>query len=130
MIITRLESLLGWNKLKNDVILFKNKSTSGQKLAIYFGGDIQDYHEQMKSHEENKRYQEWNLEATGRLLTQKFTHHMVMIVKASRMANQCYACYDHFVSKLTSFTLLLSNPSHVIFCFYRNKSNWCTLICV
>ena len=59
---------------------------------------FQDYSENMLAHRDNKRYEEWNLESTARLLCQRFPHNHVWVVKTVRMTLKTFAVYSNFVT--------------------------------
>ena len=51
----------------NDLIL-SDRSSSVSKLIVFFGGDVQDLEDVMRSHRDNHRYIKWSLEAVTKLL--------------------------------------------------------------
>ena len=59
---------------------------------------FQDYSENMLAHRDNKRYEEWNLETTARLLCQRFPHNHIWVVKPLRMTLKTFAVYQNFVT--------------------------------
>ncbi|XP_076054840.1 mitochondrial protein C2orf69 homolog isoform X2 [Oratosquilla oratoria] len=99
--VLRLGKILGHKGNSNEV-LYKPPSTiitksSHVPVAIFFGGDVQDYPEVMLAHRDNWRYVEWNLLNTTSLLASKFPTHHTFVVKPKRMALKTFSCYDNFV---------------------------------
>jgi hypothetical protein len=57
------------------------------ELVVYFGGDVQDWRENMEAHRDNGRFVEWNLEATGEMIAEKFPEVKgVIVVHPARLA--------------------------------------------
>ncbi|CAH1790377.1 unnamed protein product [Owenia fusiformis] len=90
----RLKDIGGCNG-KNDVIFIH--SATATKNVIYFGGDIQNYPEEMPKRGEIKSYREWNLENTATLLHKHFEDSNIFIVKPSRMHLRTFSVFENFV---------------------------------
>ncbi|XP_015782017.1 UPF0565 protein C2orf69 homolog isoform X2 [Tetranychus urticae] len=95
--ITRLLNVTGLGDKVNDLILSRVCSGKSENLVIFFHGDIQDYSEMMSANPNSKNYCQWNLEDTGSILAKKFSNHVIMTVKASRIDSRAKACFDNFV---------------------------------
>ncbi|KAK2720173.1 hypothetical protein QYM36_004165, partial [Artemia franciscana] len=69
---------------RTDSVIFYNKGhrTLLQHLFVYFGGDVQDEPEAMEKHRDNKRFSEWNLQRTAKLLSEN-NHVPVLVIKPS-----------------------------------------------
>ncbi|XP_012938334.1 UPF0565 protein C2orf69 homolog, partial [Aplysia californica] len=78
-----------------------------KRHVIFFGGDVQDYPENMEKHRDNRRYKEWSTEATAAKVLGKFPQSLVFVVKPSRMHLLTFAVYSNFVE-----TSDFGNPSH------------------
>ncbi|XP_050419240.1 mitochondrial protein C2orf69 homolog isoform X1 [Patella vulgata] len=93
----RLLSVVGHLGKKNDVILCGDPKKADQHV-IYFGGDVQDYKENMESHRDNKRYLMWNLEDTASLISKKFPSSAIFVIRPSRMHLKTFSVYQNFVT--------------------------------
>ena len=87
----------GYNHTSNDVILFKSKHLAKFNL-IYFGGDIQDYPDEMKKSINSRDFTQWNLLNTGSLLNDKFSSSLdtaanIIIIRADYFHLKCFAKY-------------------------------------
>lgn len=94
----RLTTVIGDGDKINDVVFCGAVSDVPEGNVVFFGGDVQEYSENMLAHRDNKRYEEWNLESTARLLCQLFPHNHIWVVKASRMTLKTFAVYSNFVT--------------------------------
>lgn len=56
----------------NDLIIFKSKKFKAEFNVIFFGGDVQDYEEQMLKSFTSKHYTHWSLTNTGNVIFHKF----------------------------------------------------------
>ncbi|XP_076361120.1 mitochondrial protein C2orf69 homolog [Tachypleus tridentatus] len=82
----------------NDILFTPPKKREDiQGRLVFFGGDVQDYPENMQVHRDNKHYLKWNLENTAALLHRQFPQWEVYIVKPCRMQLKTFSCYDNFV---------------------------------
>ncbi|KAJ8985334.1 hypothetical protein NQ317_008365 [Molorchus minor] len=94
----RLCNVPGFEGRANDVVCcspLQNTETPG--VVMFFGGDVQDFTENMKSHRDNINYVKWNLENTARLLQLKFLSSFIIVVRPSRMEYKTFSCYENFV---------------------------------
>nr|XP_033335139.1 UPF0565 protein C2orf69 homolog isoform X1 [Megalopta genalis] len=85
----------------NDIIYSYPKSLPCQDILIYFGGDVQDIQECMERHPDSKKYAEWSLENTARILSTNFPNKHIIVIRPTRIHNKVYgsfSCFDNFVS--------------------------------
>jgi hypothetical protein len=84
----------------NDVIIFKreNETPPSSFNLIYFGGDIQDYLDEMKKSFTSRKFTQWDLIKTGNLLLNKFNSSIqsnananVFVVRADYFHLKCFA---------------------------------------
>ncbi|CAG0889482.1 unnamed protein product [Darwinula stevensoni] len=101
----RLLGVQGFETRKNDVVYASPLvAAEGAPVIVYFGGDVQDYRENMEAHRDNRRYARWDLESTAELLSSKFPKSHVMVVKPARMELKTFSCYDNFVQFTAEIT--------------------------
>ncbi|XP_055708056.1 mitochondrial protein C2orf69 homolog isoform X2 [Phlebotomus papatasi] len=101
----RLTGVSGFEGRVNDVIycppLQKPSEADGEEpentAVVYFGGDIQDFPENMQVHRDSKAYIKYNLENTALMLRNNFPKSHIVIIKAVRMEFKTFSCYDNFV---------------------------------
>lgn len=53
--------------------------------------------ENMEKHADNKKWKQWNLEATAKILETRFPNSFVWVVRPSRYHLNTFACYHNFV---------------------------------
>ncbi|XP_017765188.1 PREDICTED: UPF0565 protein C2orf69 homolog [Eufriesea mexicana] len=80
----------------NDVIYSHPILQSNQDILLYFGGDVQDIEANMKRTSSSKKYIEWSLENTAKILTINFPKKHVLLIRPSRI-NGTISCFDNFV---------------------------------
>nr|CAI5819715.1 unnamed protein product [Callosobruchus analis] len=98
--IIRLLKVRGFEDRCNDVVYCRPLNPSEQhpsSISVFFGGDVQDFTENMKSHRDNKNYLKWNLENTAKLLQLHFPDSHIVVVKPSQMEYKTFSCYKNFV---------------------------------
>ena len=67
--VTVRRGLEGLEGRRNDVIIVgEGGEGEGGQLVVYFGGDVQDLQSVMAAHRDNRRYTQYSLENTARLL--------------------------------------------------------------
>lgn len=94
----RLQNVTGVEGKQNDVIVCSPEDwKSSKQHIIFFGGDVQDYRENMERHYINKNYAEWNLETTAELLHSKFQHSTIFVVKPAEMLINTFSIYRNFL---------------------------------
>uniref|UniRef100_A0A6B2ELM5 Uncharacterized protein n=1 Tax=Phlebotomus kandelakii TaxID=1109342 RepID=A0A6B2ELM5_9DIPT len=101
----RLTGVSGFEGRVNDVIYCPplQKPSEGDTeepentAVVYFGGDIQDFPENMQVHRDSKAYIKYNLENTALMLRNNFPKSHIVIIKAVRMEFKTFSCYDNFV---------------------------------
>ncbi|KAF8794445.1 UPF0565 protein C2orf69 like protein [Argiope bruennichi] len=94
----KLGKVDGYQNRSNDIIYYPSVSHSPVGCVVFFGGDMQDYEENMLAHRDNKHYSKWNLEFTAELLHKRFPQQEVIIVKPSKMSLMTFSCYENFVT--------------------------------
>lgn len=72
-------------------------SSSCQRIAISYFAHAQDYMENMEKHVDNKKWKQWNLEATAKLLERRYPNSFIWVVRPSRYHLSTFACYQNFV---------------------------------
>ncbi|KAH9499169.1 hypothetical protein Btru_004332 [Bulinus truncatus] len=102
----RINQVVGEANKTNDIFVFGQKENCKEHV-IYFGGDVQDYSENMERHRDNKRYVQWNTEATAKLIHQKFPASLVFVIKPTKMHLLTFAVYSNFF-EANDF----GNPTH------------------
>ncbi|XP_033611441.1 UPF0565 protein C2orf69 homolog isoform X3 [Cryptotermes secundus] len=94
----RLCGVTGYDGRINDVVYCHPSVRAEQDMAVvFFGGDVQDFPENMENHRDNKNYVKWNLESTAVLLHSYFPDSHIVVVRPSRMEFKTFSCYDNFV---------------------------------
>ncbi|XP_053975763.1 mitochondrial protein C2orf69 homolog isoform X1 [Hylaeus volcanicus] len=84
----------------NDIIYSPPKLSKCQDILVYWGGDVQDIQENMEQHADSKKYIEWSLENTAKILTVNFPNKHIFVVRPKRMhQTSCamFSCFDNFV---------------------------------
>lgn len=92
--VVPLPNVVGFDGRKNDVVFC---GSEGQQHVVFFPGDVQDYMENMEKHVDNKKWKQWNLEATAKLLEKRFPNSFIWVVRPSRFHLSTFACYQNFV---------------------------------
>ncbi|XP_056637265.1 mitochondrial protein C2orf69 homolog isoform X2 [Diorhabda sublineata] len=96
--IIRLSEILGYENRCNDVVYCRPSIILEKpSLCVFFGGDIQDFTENMLSHRDNKNYVEWNLENTSKLLQSSFADSHIIVIRPARMEYKSFSCYENFL---------------------------------
>ncbi|KAG7157819.1 UPF0565 protein C2orf69 homolog isoform X2 [Homarus americanus] len=106
----RLGAVSAFSGLSNEMIYVPPSSTPTNftpPVVVFFGGDVQDYPENMLAHRDHEHYVEWSLTSTAELLATKFTEHHVFVVKPNRMERKTFSCFDNFVTSNS-----VGAPSH------------------
>lgn len=94
----RLCGITGYDKRVNDVVYCPpNVQKPVHSTAVFFGGDVQDFAENMQSHKDHKNYVIWNLEDTARILHSHFPNCHILVVRPSRIEFKTFSCYENFV---------------------------------
>ncbi|XP_066992811.1 mitochondrial protein C2orf69 homolog isoform X2 [Anabrus simplex] len=94
----RLCGVNGYDGRINDVVYCHPLERAENDTAVvFFGGDVQDFPENMETHRDNKNYLKWNLENTALLLHSYFPDSHIVVVRPSRMEFKTFSCYDNFV---------------------------------
>lgn len=98
--VKRLGGIEGAKGKINEVVYHPAQVDDAKILGkvVYFGGDVQDYPENMAAHRDNKHYLSWNLEITSNLLSRKFENYDVYCVRPVRMQLKTFSCFDNFVT--------------------------------
>ncbi|KAL4719932.1 hypothetical protein ACJJTC_005357, partial [Scirpophaga incertulas] len=98
--VVRQRQLAGLEGRTNDALFVaadKPQHTGKQHALVFFGGDVQDYPEEMQMHRDNRHYLTWNLENTARILGRQFPDKHIIVVRPSRIEYKSISCYDNFV---------------------------------
>lgn len=96
--IIRLSKISGYENRSNDVIYCRpSMIVEKPKLCVFFGGDIQDFTENMLSHRDNRNYIQWNLESTSKLLQNSFVDSHIIAIRPARMEFKTFSCYENFL---------------------------------
>ena len=61
----------------------------------------------MERHSDNKKWKQWNLESTAKILEKRFPNSFVWVVRPSRYHLNTFACYQNFVE-----TNMFGVPDH------------------
>ncbi|XP_043492140.1 UPF0565 protein C2orf69 homolog [Polistes fuscatus] len=80
----------------NDVVYARSMISHSYEFLVYFGGDIQDFQENMVKHVKKKEYTEWSLNNTANILSHNFPKYHVFVICPSRISN-LFSCFDNFV---------------------------------
>ncbi|CAL1542856.1 unnamed protein product [Lymnaea stagnalis] len=91
----RLSQVTGDQEKTNDIFVCGQNKNCKEHI-IYFGGDVQDYPENMERHRDNKRYVKWNTESTAALIHRKFPSSLVFVIKPTKMHLMTFAVYSNF----------------------------------
>ncbi|XP_071450932.1 mitochondrial protein C2orf69 homolog isoform X2 [Hetaerina americana] len=95
----RLSGVGGYDGRSNDIVYCPPAThTLRNSAVIFFGGDVQDFPENMESHKDNKNYLRWNLESTAILLHSCFPESHIVVVRPSRSTTPKLATFMEFVS--------------------------------
>ncbi|XP_070212124.1 mitochondrial protein C2orf69 homolog isoform X2 [Littorina saxatilis] len=78
-------------------VIVAGKRHGAQEHVIFFGGDVQDYPENMESHRDNGRYVRWNLLETAERLCERFPSALVLVMKPHHMHLKTFSVYSQFV---------------------------------
>ncbi|GIX84335.1 UPF0565 protein C2orf69 [Caerostris extrusa] len=95
---SRLGKIDGYLDRSNEIVYHSPICGPLMGYVIFFGGDMQDYKENMLAHRDNKHYSKWDLESTAVLLHNHFPQHAVIIVKPAKMSLMTFSCYENFVN--------------------------------
>ncbi|KAJ3621008.1 hypothetical protein MTP99_003189 [Tenebrio molitor] len=93
----KLLSVSGYENRSNDLLYCAPRLQNDRQTVVYFGGDIQDFDENMKSHRDNKNYTNWSLDSTALILRAAFPDSHVVVVRPSRMEYKTFSCFENFV---------------------------------
>ncbi|CAH8445336.1 unnamed protein product [Dicrocoelium dendriticum] len=95
-----LPRCVGITPRTNDVI-FTGFRTPADMNVVFFGGDVQDFELNMLSSSARRKYIQWSLEATGRLLSRRFSSLFasvhVWVIRPCAWVSEVFASYSNFV---------------------------------
>ncbi|XP_023015367.2 mitochondrial protein C2orf69 homolog isoform X1 [Leptinotarsa decemlineata] len=96
--LMRLTKVAGFGERLNDIV-YGSPTRVAEKpsIVVFFGGDVQDFTENMLSNGKNKEYVKWNLENTAELLQSTFAESHIVVVKPARKELDTFSCYINFV---------------------------------
>ncbi|XP_037047794.1 UPF0565 protein C2orf69 homolog [Bradysia coprophila] len=96
----RLRAVSGFQNRLNDVVycppLIKQDDEPPTSV-VYFGGDVQDFSENMETNRDSKSYMKYNLESTALLLRNGFPKSHIIVIRPARMEFKTFSCFDNFV---------------------------------
>ncbi|XP_050515745.1 mitochondrial protein C2orf69 [Diabrotica virgifera virgifera] len=96
--IVRLTNISGYEQRCNDIVYCRPQNvTENSSLCVFFGGDVQDFTENMLSHRDNKNYVQWNLENTAKILQHRFLNSHIVVIRPVRMEYKTFSCYENFL---------------------------------
>ncbi|XP_041365821.1 UPF0565 protein C2orf69 homolog isoform X2 [Gigantopelta aegis] len=96
-LINRTGGFLGVHRFCLTIYSFCTmSSSSGESVDNSKTGD-RDYPEYMQCHPVNKRYSQWNLEETCRILQKRFRQSAIFVIKATKMHLNTFSVYSNFV---------------------------------
>eukprot|EP01084_Bolivina_argentea_P293991 505760_1 len=92
---------------KNDVLCspYKHESKDDNieiDNIIYFGGDIQDFQKHMIKNNTFNNYSDYSLEATLKILRDKFSTDNIFIIRPSQ-TNKSFSIYSNFVENMDKY---------------------------
>ncbi|XP_031333086.1 UPF0565 protein C2orf69 homolog isoform X1 [Photinus pyralis] len=94
----RLCAIMGYDKRVNDIVYCPpTLHDTLHSTVVFFGGDVQDFTENMQLHRDNKNYLKWNLEDTAKVLHSHFPNCHVVVIRPSRIEFKTFSCYENFV---------------------------------
>lgn len=102
----RMSKVQGLGDKFNDLLFKDGDKKKG--LVVFFGGDVQNFADQMALHRDHKHHLEWSLESVAEKLADYFDNHSVVVIKPSRLERATFSCYDNFVDGNES-----GAPTHV-----------------
>ncbi|KAG5885879.1 hypothetical protein JTB14_019142 [Gonioctena quinquepunctata] len=95
--LMRLSKVPGFEERVNDIVYGSPiKIIEKPNVTVFFGGDVQEFTENMVSHR-NKKFVKWNLENTARLLQNTFKDSHIVVINSVRKFSKTFSCYDNFV---------------------------------
>ncbi|KAH3894611.1 mitochondrial protein C2orf69 homolog [Dreissena polymorpha] len=95
--ISRLCCVQGHMSKANDIVVCRSLDTSQEKRhVIYFGGDVQDFKENMSIY--NPEYASWDLETVARILHTRLPGSTVFVVRPSEMLLNTFSIFRNFLS--------------------------------
>lgn len=95
----RMMKVPGYQGRTNDIVYMEPLSRDGSNsVVVFFGGDVQDFPENMATHRDNKQYIQWNLENTAVILQSFFQNEHIIVVRPSRLASHKLATFMEFLS--------------------------------
>ena len=99
-----LRAAKGYLERSNDLLFQKQRTlTNNPRLLIFFGGDVQDWEEEMLKHKENHKYVKWSLEGTVRILSENWPESHIIVIRPSHLEHGTFSCFKNFV-ELTDST--------------------------
>ena len=85
------KNVSGYSERFNDILYIPPSSTSN-RVTVYFGGDVQNFKDEMTE------WNEWSLEDTARLLNNKFGNNHLLIIRPKRMMDNIYSVFSNFIN--------------------------------
>lgn len=93
----RLCGVVGYEGRCNDIVYCRPTMENVSSTVVFFGGDVQDFIENMQTHRDSKNYVEWNLEDTAKIIQAKFPSAHVLVVRPASVEYKTFSCFKNFV---------------------------------
>ncbi|XP_044761011.1 UPF0565 protein C2orf69 homolog isoform X2 [Coccinella septempunctata] len=100
----KVQNVVGVNERANDV-LYCPPFNSGNHLVdngivVFFGGDMQDFQENMNAKEKTKGFVNWSLENMSKILSMHYKNCHILIVRPISIEDGIFSSYSNFVPSL------------------------------
>ncbi|WAQ94184.1 CB069-like protein [Mya arenaria] len=92
----RMKNVIGDKDKRNDVVFCTNPATKPKQHIILFGGDVQDYKENMNLY--NPQYSTWDVESSAQIIHARFPDSAVFVVKPAQMLLNTFSIYKNFLN--------------------------------
>ncbi|XP_045465236.1 mitochondrial protein C2orf69 homolog [Harmonia axyridis] len=105
----KVRDVVGYQNRLNDLLYcppFTDKSQSIDAtdsdfgIVVYFGGDIQDFHENMVKKEKTNKFTVWSLENTAKLLSCHYKTCHIVTVRPLSIEDGIFSNYSNFVQSM------------------------------
>ncbi|XP_033215342.1 UPF0565 protein C2orf69 homolog [Belonocnema kinseyi] len=86
---------------RNDILYgCPQKSSATSRILVFFGGDTQDFRENMAQHKDSTSFRKWSFENTAHIMSEKFPQNHILIIRPARrkvLPKAVINCFDNFV---------------------------------
>ncbi|KRY28254.1 hypothetical protein Tsp_11781 [Trichinella spiralis] len=97
-LMTRMQGVEGYCGKFNDILCCRKSTVENfDSFVIFFHGDVQHFEHFMNRGIYAKQYVAWSLEATAKLLSNKFPNSFIIIIRASDVRSYPIVNYVNFV---------------------------------